>query len=463
MRYKLREIGIESKFCRELSLEAIERAVPLAEIRAALSETGVCEQRERKLNMLVTILVTIAMNIYSRASIGEVMRKMAQGLRFIWPDPEYRLPNDSAISQRRYQLGARPLVALFHRVCRPLAKPETAGAFLFGLRSMAIDGSTEDVPDTAENATAFGRHRGDRGDSAFPQVKVVYLAECGTHAIVDAGIWPCHTSERVGGFRMLRSIGPGMLVMWDTGFHDFNMVKAAVRRGAHVLARLPAHAKPQMVRRLKDGSYLATIRPSEYARRKRGECLLVRIIEYTITDPALPHCGETHRLLTTLLNPKRYPVLDLVCGYHERWEIESVIDEIDTHQRLAGRPLRSLKPVGVIQELYALLIAHYAIRFLMHDAALRTNIDPDRLSFTHALNVLQSAMPEFQMTAPNLLPDLYARLLNDLATKRLPDRRFRTNPRVVKRKMSKFHLKRPEHHNWHQPSAHSFRVAVTLI
>jgi len=139
------------------------------------------------------------------------------------------------------------------------------------------------------------------------------------------------------------------------------------------------------------------------------------------------------------------------------------IDEIDTHQRLAGRPLRSLKPVGVIQELYALLIAHYAIRFLMHEAALRANIDPDRLSFTHALNVLQSAMPEFQMTAPNLLPDLYARLLNDLATKRLPDRRFRTNPRVVKRKMSKFHLKRPEHHNWPQPSAHSFRVALSLI
>lgn len=463
MRYKLREIETESKFCHELSLEAIERAVPLTEIRAALSDTGVCEQRERKLNMVVTILVTIAMNIYSRALIGEVMRKMAQGLRYIWPDPEYRLPNDSAISQRRYQLGARPLVALFHRVCRPLAKPETAGAFLFGLRLMAIDGSTEDVPDTAENAAAFGRHHGDRGDSAFPQVKVVYLAECGTHAIVDAGIWPCHTSERVGGFRMLRSVGPDMLVMWDTGFHDFDMVQAAVRRGAHVLARLPAHVKPQLVRRLKDGSYLATIRPSEYARRKRKECLLVRIIEYTITDPALPHCGETHRLLTTLLNPNRYPALDLACAYHERWEIELVIDEIDTHQRLAGRPLRSLKPVGVIQELYALLIAHYAIRFLMHEAALRANIDPDRLSFTHALNVLQSALPEFQMTAPDLLPSLYARLLNDLAAKRLSDRRFRTNPRVVKRKMSKFLLKRPEHHNWPQPSVHSFRVAVTLI
>ena len=127
MGFKLREIEAESKFCRELTLEAIEQAVPLAEVQAVLAETGACEQRERKLNMLVTVLVTIAMNIYSRASIGEVMRKIAQGLRYIWPDPDYAVPNDSAISQRRYQLGARPLVALFHRVCQPLATPDTAG------------------------------------------------------------------------------------------------------------------------------------------------------------------------------------------------------------------------------------------------------------------------------------------------------------------------------------------------
>lgn len=463
MGFKLREIEAESKFCRELTLAAVERAIPIAEVQAVLAETGVREQRERKLNMLVTVLVTIAMNLYSRASIGEVMRKLAQGLRYIWPDSDYRVANDSAISQRRYQLGARPLVALFHRVCRPLATPETPGAFLFGLRLMAIDGTTEDVADTPENAAAFGRHHGDRGDSAFPQVKAVYLAECGTHAIVDAGIWPCHTSERLGGFRMLRSVGPGMLIMWDNGFHDFDMVKGAADTGAQLLAHLPAHVKPGFVRRLQDGSYLATLRPSEYARRKAGECLLVRIIEYTITDPALPHYGEIQRLLTTLLDPERYPALELVCAYHERWEIELAIDETDTHQRLADRPLRSLKPLGVIQELYALLIAHYAIRCLMHEAAVHADIDPDRLSFTQALNVLQAAIPEFQMTAPECLPRLYERLLNDLAARPLPERRLRTNPRVVKRKMSKFRLKRPEHFDWPQPFVRSFREAVALI
>ena len=463
MGFRLREIEAESKFCRELTLGAIAQAVPVAEVQAALAETGVCEQRVRKLNMLVTVLLTIAMNIYPRSSIGEVMRKLAQGLRYIWPDTEYRVANDSAISQRRYQLGARPLVALFHRVCRPLATPETAGAFLFGLRLMAIDGSSEDVTDTPENAAVFGRYHSDRGASAFPSVKAVYLAECGTHAIVDAGFWPCHTSERVGGLRMLRSLKSGMLVMWDTGFHDFDMVQEARTQGAQVLSRVPAHVKPQLVRRLQDGSYLAKIRPSEYARRKQGESLLVRIIEYTITDPNLPHSGEKHRLLTTLLDPVRCPALDLACAYHERWEIESVIDETDTHQRLANRPLRSLKPVGVIQELYALLIAHYAIRYLMHEAAIQAGIDPDRLSFTHALHVLHAAIPEFQMTAPDHLPTLHARLLNDLVAKLLPERRLRTNPRVVKRKMSNFPLKRIEHFHWPQPSVHSFREAVALI
>ena len=462
MGYRLRQIDAESKFSSALHLEAIGRAVPMAEIKAALQATGAQETRERKLNMISVMLLTIAMNIYTRLSIGAVMRKIARGLRFVWPDPDYAVPKDSAIAYRRYQLGARPMVALFHRVCRPMATPETPGAFLFGLRLMAIDGTVEDVADTPENVAAFGRHNGSRGDSAFPQVQGVYLAECGTHAIVDAGFWPCHTSERVGGFRMLRSLEKGMLIMWDRGFHDFDMFIKAQKQGAEILSRLPSHVKPQLVRTLLDGSWLAYLLPSEYQRRKRGERILVRIIEYTILDPALPGYGEHHRLVTTLLDPETYPILDLVCAYHERWEIEVVIDEVDTHQRLANRPLRSLKPVGVIQELYGLLVAHYAIRFLMHEAACQVGIDPDRISFVHALNVVHDAIPEFQMTMPEQLPQLYSRLLHDIAYGLLPERRLRSTPRVVKRKMSNFHLKRAEHRSWPQPTL-SFRQAVGLI
>jgi len=165
---------------------------------------------------------------------------------------------------------------------------------------------------------------------------------------------------------------------------------------------------------------------------------------------------------TTLFDPRLYPALDLACAYHERWEVELVIDEMDTHQRLAGRPLRSLKPVGVIQELYGLLIAHYAIRVLMHEAAVQAGVDPDRLSFVHALRVIRDAIPEFQMTTPDQHPQLFSRLLADIATGRLPERRLRSNPRVVKRKMSNFHLKRSEHYHWPQPTR-PFRQAVALI
>lgn len=462
MGYKVREIAAERKFSQELKLEVLEQVLPLEQIQAVLTSENRLEQRERKLNMVVTVLMLIVMHFYSNVSLGEAMRKVSKGLRYVWPDGEYEVAGASALSYRRYQLGARPLAALFHQVCQPLATAETEGAFLFGLRLMAIDGTVEDVADTPANAAVFGRHHGARGDSAFPQVKGVYLVECGTHAVVDAGFWPCHTSERVGGYRLLRSLGADMLVMWDRGFHDFDMVAQAHAIGAEVLARLPSHVKLKPVRTCADSSFYAYLRPSDYQRRKNGTQLLVRIIQYTIKDPALPGFGETHRLVTTLLDAERFPALDLACAYHERWEIELVIDELDTHQRLTGRPLRSLKPVGVIQELYALLIAHYAVRALMHQAALHAAVDPDRISFVHALEVLRDAIAEFQMTARHLLPDLFKRLWRDIARCLLPKRRNRTNPRVVKRKMSNFHLKRPEHANWPQPSM-PFRHAVTVI
>ena len=442
-------------------MAVIEQIVPRATITAILEAEGRRTQRERKLNLWVTVLLVIMVNIYTTSSIGDVLEKMAQGLRYIWPDPDYIVPNDSAISYRRSQVGARPLVALFHEVCQPLATAATPGAFLFGLRLMALDGTTEDVSDTPANAASFGRHQSDRGASAFPQVQGVYLVECGTHAIVDAGFWPYHTSERVGGFRLLRSVKPGMLLMWDRGFHDYEMLVQTRQCGGHVLSRLPAQVKPSLVQSLADGSYLAYLYPSDYQRRKQGERLLVRIIEYTITDPHLPGYGQTHRLVTTLLDPQAYPILTLICTYHERWEVEVTIDEIKTHQRLLPGPLRSLKPVGVIQELYGLLIAHYIIRALMYQAALQANLDPDRLSFSGAIRVLRNALPEFQMTAPEQLPALYQRLLRDMAHKRLPQRRLRSNPRVVKRKMSNFKLKRAQHLAWPQP-ARSFREAIEV-
>ena len=184
------------------------------------------------------------------------------------------------------------------------------------------------------------------------------------------------------------------------------MLVEARQRGAPALGRLPAHVKPKVVERLADDSILAYLYPSDPQRRKRGEHLVVRLIEYTLTDPALPGYGEVHRLVTTLLDPRVASALEWVCTYHERWEIELLMDETDTPQRLSERPLRSHKPLGVIQELYGLLIAHDAIRFLRHEAAVQHELEPDRLSFVHALEVIREAIAAFQMVSPKEWPRL---------------------------------------------------------
>ncbi len=461
MRFTIREIDAECKFASTLTVDALERAVPASAIHAALAQHGLVTARERKLTLVLTVWLIMTLHLYPTVSIAGVFRKLARGLRLIWPDPTLPLPSDSAVAYRRAQLGAPPIVTLFKQVCQPIASPQTRGAFLFGLRLMAIDGTIEDVPDTPANAARFGRHTSTRGPSAFPQLQGVYLVECGTHCVVDAGFWPCHTSERIGGFRMLRSLQRGMLLLWDRGFHDFDMVVAARQRQAHVLSRLPAGVKPHPVRALPDGSVLADLLPAEDVRRRRGERILVRVITYTITDPALPGYGEEHRVITTLLNPRLAPAHTVACAYHERWEVELVIDEIDTHQRLVGRTLRSLTPMGVLQELYGVLLAHYAVRVLMHEAALRADVDPDRLSFVHALEVVRDAVPEFQMVAEPQQQALYERMLHDIAAKRLPARRARSNARVVKRKMSNFKLKRAEHYRPSKPHG-TFAEAVQV-
>jgi hypothetical protein len=347
-----------------------------------------------------------------------------------------------------------------------MATEDTQGAFLFDLRVMAIDGTTEDVPDTFENDRAFGRPSNDRGDGAFPQVQAVYLVECGTHAVVDAGFWPYGTGERLGGMRLLRSVTSGMLLMWDQGFHSFAMAKAVRLRVAHFLGRVPSNVRLKPLRLLSDGSYLACLQPSDHPPyrhlRRNGEQLLVRVISYTLDDPALVGFGQTHRLMTSLLSASSYPALDLACAYHERWESELVIDEMETHQRLPRTPLRSRKPLGVIQELYGLLIAHYVIRHTMLQSALQAQLDPDRLSFTGALRLICDAFVDFQLVDPTHHHWLYRQLLLDIARNLLPPRANRINPRVVKRQQSPFARKRPEHRSWPQPSK-PFRDAVVML
>ncbi len=463
MKRSLRQIDPDVHLANEAKLEALGEIVSSQRIEKILNKTNKAELRVRKLTMVLVVLLCIAMCLYTEEAIEDVLIKLMQGPRFLRPADDIVPASKGAICQRRKQLGVVPMVSLFHEVCKPLATASTKGAFLFGLRLMAIDGTKEDIADTPENAHYFGRPGGGRGEGAFPQVLGMYLCECGTHAICDAGFWPCHQSEHHGGKRMLRAVGPGMLVMWDCGLHSFDMCQICLDQGAQFLSRLPAHVKPILQRRLSDGSYLALIRPSQVSRFKQSERLLVRIIEYKLDDPGRPGHGERRRLITSLLDETAYPAHTLACVYHERWEVEITIDEMDTHQRRPKLPLRSRTPLGALQELYGLLIAHYCIRKVMHDAAVQVGLDPDRISFTKSLRILRNAVFEFQIVAEDQKPLLYQQLLTDIARSKLPERANRSNPRVVKRKMSNFDKKREKHRNWPQPTKPFSEAVVMLI
>jgi hypothetical protein len=468
MQFRLRDPDPEGKFISQLRLELLAQVFPREAVVAVLAECDCRTRRQRKLNLEVTLFLVIGMSLYAKAPVNYVLAKLAHGLRLLWPHEDRRrtlLPSPPAICYRRSQLGVRPMRALFHRLCQPMATPKTRGAFLFGLRLMAIDGHTQDVRDTKENAAVFGRSTTDRGDSASPQVRCVSLCELGTHSMVDTSCWPARTSEERGAWRLLRSITEGMLVLWDRGFHDFELLAAVRQRRAHLLGRLPSHVKPEHVRRLPDGSSLVKLFPYDGKRRRRGEHLLVRLIEYTLTDPQLPGYCTRYRRVTTLLDPEATPAHTLACTDHERWEIELVIDEQDTHQlgqHHPASPLRSRTPRGVIQELYGLMLAHYAVRSLMHQAALAADEDPDGLSFMNALRIIQDSVPDFEMAAPELVPQLCQRLLRDLADGLLPERLPRVEPRVVKRKVIKWPLKRPAHYHSRQPTRPYWKAVLLL-
>lgn len=458
----IREIKQHAKISEEVRLDVLASGLPQSALQAVVEEHGLKRQRDRKLSMEMGLQVMVMMSLFAELSLDQVLWKQMSAVRDVW-DGEGRQPaTASAFSQLRYQMGAQVVVDLFHRLCQPMATQETVGAFYRGLRLMAIDGSVQNIADTSELDHYFGRQTNQSGVAGYPQGQAVYLIEVGSRAVVDAGLWPYQVNERKGARRMLRSVGPGMLVLWDAGLYSYAMVTETCRQEAHFLCRLPSHVQPEFVRRMSDGSQLVYLLERDEHGKLTGRKRLVRLIEYTIDDPALPHFGEKHRLITSLLDPVLYPALELARLYHERWEVEIMIDEADTHLRQAFHPFRSRRPIGVVQEFFAMLIAHYALRKIILEAAHLAQLDPDRISFSNALHLVRDALPKFQTFAHDCHPALYQRLLRDLARFCLPTRANRSNPRVVKRKMSNFDRKRPEHAHWPKPRG-ALAEAVVLI
>ena len=456
----IRRLGEESQLSEHLAFEALGEVVTPAVIEAVIGQTDAREERVRKLPASVMLVFCIAMNLLAAESLGAVFARLVRGLKWSGIHPNAVQASKGALCQARYRLGERPLIALFHRVCRPLANSTTQGAFVFGLRHVAIDAQTLDLPDTDANERHFGRPSTARGTCAFPQAYLVGLLECATHAFFDATLVPYTANLHRAARHLVRSVTKGMLVSFDCGLHSHALIAAICAQDAQVLSRLPASAHPPIVRHLPDGSVLARIVPSSGKQRKE-RAVLVRIITYTFDDPNRPGYGEVHRLLTSLRNPTVAPAKELIVAYHSRWEYELAVDEVETHLR-PRLPLRSHLPIGIIQEVYGLLIAHYLVRKVMHDAALQADLPPTRLSFLQTVRLLRDYLPDFQSRAPDARPVLYQALLDEVKAAKLPPRANRINPRVVKRKMSNFDVKRPCHNHWPQPTKF-FEDAIVLL
>lgn len=376
-----------------VSVGLLTRVFPSDLVDEVIAAAGRTEQRKRTLPARVMAYFAIGMALYSDGSYEEVMAQLTDGLSWStqWAE-SWEAPSKSAIFQARARLGADPLRELFSRVAVPLIPEDTEGPFLAHLRIVAIDGTCIDVADTVENSDYFGRPGVSKGErSAFPQARIVALTECGSHAIFEAVVGSYSIGEIELSRELVTKLKPGMLLLADRGFYGFRLWTQAAATGADLAWRVGSSLKPRYLETLADGSWLAEVRPSGNEGRKALPAV-VRVIDYAIEDGR--NNQESYRLLTTILDPTVASAKDLALAYAKRWEIESVFDELKTHQRGPRMVLRSKSPELVEQEIWGYLCCHYAIRTLMWEAAAHGNKEPERVSFISALRVARRSLAQ---------------------------------------------------------------------
>jgi hypothetical protein len=382
-----------------ISLGVIARAVPPDRVRQVLAETGKASERERDLPAQVMVYYAIALALYMGSGTREVLRCLLEGLRWLWGAEAVKVAGKSGISQARSRLGEAPLRQLYDEVARPIATRATHGAWYRQWRLVSLDGSCLDVADTEENRACFGYPGASRGESAFPQLRFVALVENGTHVLFGARLGGYADGETTLAHDVLAALQPGMLCLADRQFFGHALWRTATATGADLLWRGKHNLRLPREAVLADGSYLTTIYPSDKDRRHRTGGIRVRVVEYRLAGIAAAE--PLYRLLTTLLDPAQAPATELAALYHERWEIEGALAELKTQLRGARVVLRSKTPALVRQEVWGLLLAHFAVRGLMHEAALRADEDPDRLSFLHAVRVVRRKVPLFAALPPS--------------------------------------------------------------
>jgi hypothetical protein len=389
-----------SRITDHISLGVIAKTFPRERVGAVLCGTGKESRRQRELPAHVVVYYVIALALYMQVSYREVLRCLLEGLSWLaGPGETIKVTGNSGISQARSRLGAEPLRVLHDEVVQPIATEGTQGSFYRRWRVVSLDGSTLDVADTQDNQRAFGRPGVSRGQSAYPKLRFVSLLECGTHVLFGTRMGGFATGETTLAREVIAQLRAGMLCLADREFFGFALWEQARTTGAALLWRVKKNLRLACTQRLADGSYLSRIDLSGKHRAGAKGSLTVRVIEYTLEG--VPGAEPVYRLVTTLLDPDQAPAEELAALYTQRWEIETALDELKTHLRGRQIVLRSKTPELVRQEFYGLLLAHFAIRGLMHEAALKGQVDPDRLSFTHTVRVIRRKLPRFVAIPPS--------------------------------------------------------------
>ena len=388
-----------SRISDAIPIGVLAKSFPLQRVKAVLASTGKASLRERNLPAHGMVYYVMALTLCMPFCCREVLRWLLEGAPWLLgPERAYPVASKSGISQARTRLGWETLKQLHDEMIGPLAGPKTRGAWYRDWRLVTLDGSTLEVADTADNARSFGRPRGSRGAGGYPHLRFVALVENGTHVLFGSRMGSHDTGEITLAQEVVGRLEPGMLCRADRNFTGYRVWTKARSGGADLLWRakrslcLPCH------QRLADGSYRSWIYPSKKDRRRNTHGVWVRVIDYRLEGVA--DSESFYRLVTTILDPEQAPAQQWAALYVERWEIETALDELKNHLRGSRIVLRSKTPDWVRQEFYGLWMAHFAVRGLMHEAALPANEDPDRLSFVHAVRVVRRKLPLFVAFPP---------------------------------------------------------------
>jgi Insertion element 4 transposase N-terminal/Transposase DDE domain len=410
-------------------LGELTQLIPFEMVDEVLTATRRIQRRVRLLPARVVVYLVLAGCLFAELGYLQVWQQLTAGLAGM----ALTEPTSSALRQARQRLGPAPMRALFDLLRGPAATIATPAVRWRGLLLTVIDGTVMSVPDAAAVRARYPKQRGNHGGSGYPTLRLSALLTCGTRSVIDAVFTPITTGELDQARVLARSLRGGMLLLADRNYAAAELIATLAQTEADLLIRCKSGRRLPVLSRHRDGSWLSTI-----------GTMRVRVIDaqIAITTTEGTHTGH-YRLITTLLDPRAHPASELIQLYHQRWEIETAYLELKS-SILGGRVLRARTPDGIDQEVHALLIVYQTLRTAMVDATdSQPDTDPDRASFTTALNTARNQIVQAAGVIADTTIDLIGVIGRAVLTHLLPDRRVRIKTRMIKRSNSKYQARGP--------------------